>query len=57
MSLDKRFDDIRPYTNDEIPAAMKRLASEPLLDKVFRGCFPDSPYRIGGISYARSKAT
>ena len=43
MSLDKRFDDIRPYTNDEIPAAMKRLASEPLLDKVFSWLFPGQP--------------
>lgn len=43
MSLDKRFDDIRPYTNDEIPAAMERLASESLLDQVFLWLYPGQP--------------
>ena len=43
MSPNNRFDDIRPYTDDEIPAAMQRLASEPILDKVLSWLFPGQP--------------
>jgi len=43
MSPNNRFDDIRPYTDDEILAAMQRLASEPILDKVLSWLFPGQP--------------
>ncbi len=38
---DKRFEDIRPYNDSEIPAAMQRLAANPLLDQVSAWLFPD----------------
>lgn len=40
---DKRFEDIRPYNDSEIPAAMERLAANPLLDQVSAWLFPGKP--------------
>ncbi|HOO43037.1 MAG TPA: acyltransferase [Bacteroidales bacterium] len=40
---DKRFEDIRPYNDSEIPAAMQRLAANPLLDQVSAWLFPERP--------------
>ena len=34
IQLPSRFDDIRPYYDSEIPAAMERIASDPLLEKI-----------------------
>ena len=36
ISLPKEFDDIRPYYDSEIPAAMQRIASSPMLSSVLR---------------------
>ena len=33
IQLPDRFDDIRPYYDSEVPAAMERMASDPLLEK------------------------
>lgn len=43
MSPVSRFDDIRPYNDQEIPAAMQRLAKEPLLDHISSWVFPEKP--------------
>ena len=37
------FDDIRPFTDAEIPAAMQRMADHPLFPKVCGWLFPDRP--------------
>lgn len=36
IQLPDRFDDIRPYYDSEIPAAMDRIASDPSMDKILR---------------------
>ena len=38
------FDDIRPYTDAEIPAAMQRIVSYPEFRVVCGYLFPDKPY-------------
>lgn len=35
------FDDLRPYTDKEIPAAMRRIVSDPLFPAVSRFVFPE----------------
>lgn len=37
-----RFDDIRPYYDSEINAATRRIAQNPLFDKIAPAAFPDS---------------
>ena len=37
------FDDIRPYVDAEIPAAMRRIASHPLFAQICGWLFPDTP--------------
>ena len=37
----KVFDDIRPYIDMEIPAAMERIAANPLLDEIAKYLLPD----------------
>ena len=37
----KEFDDIRPYIDVEIPAAMERIAANPLLDEIAKYLLPD----------------
>jgi len=39
--MSNNFDDIRPYTNDEIPAAMKRIAESEYLNPLAKFVFPD----------------
>ena len=36
-----KFDDIRPYTDDEIPAAMQRIVSDPYFPQVAQYVYPD----------------
>lgn len=36
-----KFDDIRPYYENEVPDAMKRIASDPLFSKLSSFVFPD----------------
>ena len=43
IARDKRFEDIRPYNDSEIPAAMQRLAANPLLDQISAWLFPERP--------------
>lgn len=38
---DPKFDDMRPYRDDEIPAAMQRITSNPLFPVVSSFVFPD----------------
>ena len=38
---DSKFDDIRPYRDDEIPAAMQRIADNPLFPVVSSFAYPD----------------
>ena len=37
------FDDIRPFADAEIPAAMQRMADHPLFPKVCGWLFPERP--------------
>ncbi len=37
------FDDIRPYTKEEIPAAMQRISTDPLFPTLSGFVFPDKP--------------
>lgn len=37
---DKEFDDLRPYRNDEINAAMQRIIANPLIDEISKFLFP-----------------
>ena len=39
--MDKKFDDIRPYYDSEIPAAMMRIASSSALSVLSSFVFPD----------------
>ena len=41
-TADSRFDDIRPYRDDEIPAAMQRIVSDPYFSAVARYVYPDN---------------
>lgn len=36
ITLPHEFDDIRPYYDSEIPAAMERMASDPILTPALR---------------------
>lgn len=38
------FDDIRPYTDVEIPAAMRRITADPQFASICRYVFPDTPF-------------
>lgn len=38
------FDDIRPYLDTEIPAAMRRIVADSLFPKVAEYVFPDKPF-------------
>lgn len=40
------FDDIRPYYDSEIPAAMQRIADSDVLPKVARFAFPDVDFQL-----------
>ena len=41
MERETRFDDIRPYRDDEIPAAMQRIVSDPYFPPVAQYVYPD----------------
>ena len=41
MTDEHKFDDIRPYRDDEIPAAMQRIVSDPLFPQVAQYVYPD----------------
>ena len=41
MTDEHKFDDIRPYRDDEIPAAMQRIVSDPLFPQVAGYVYPD----------------
>ena len=41
-TVDSRFDDIRPYRDDEIPAAMQRIVSDPYFPAVAGYVYPDN---------------
>jgi len=41
MERETRFDDIRPYWDEEIPAAMQRIVSDPYFPPVARYVYPD----------------
>ncbi|MBO4268411.1 MAG: acyltransferase [Bacteroidaceae bacterium] len=41
MERETRFDDIRPYRDEEIPAAMQRIVSDPYFPKVAQFVYPD----------------
>ncbi|HPS24173.1 MAG TPA: 1-acyl-sn-glycerol-3-phosphate acyltransferase [Bacteroidales bacterium] len=43
---DNRFDDIRPYYDSEIPAAMQRIAEYPMLTAVSEWLFPGRPVSV-----------
>ncbi|MBR5956222.1 MAG: acyltransferase [Bacteroidales bacterium] len=38
------FDDIRPYTDVEIPAAVRRITADPQFASICRYVFPDTPF-------------
>ena len=40
-----KFDDIRPYTDDEIPAAMQRIVSDPYFPQVAQYVYPDRTFQ------------
>ena len=39
---DKRFDDIRPYNDEEIPAALERIVKDPIFVPAMKFAFPDA---------------
>ena len=41
MTDEHKFDDIRPYRDDEIPAAMQRIVSDPYFPQVAQYVYPD----------------
>ncbi len=41
MVINQKFDDIRPYYDDEIPAAMKRIAASDTFPLLASYAFPD----------------
>ena len=41
MIRDPQFDDVRPYYDEEIPAAMERIASHPAFPKIAQFVFPE----------------
>ena len=41
-TADSRFDDIRPYRDDEIPAAMQRIVNDPYFPAVAGYVYPDN---------------
>ncbi|MBR4842497.1 MAG: acyltransferase [Bacteroidaceae bacterium] len=43
MKIETRFDDIRPYRDEEIPAAMQRIVSDPYFPQVAKYVYPDRP--------------
>lgn len=43
MIRDPRFDDIRPYYEEEIPAAMQRIAADPSFPLLASYVYPDEP--------------
>lgn len=43
MAIDSQFDDIRPYYDDEIPAAMKRITEDPYFPLLSQYVFPGKP--------------
>lgn len=43
MERETRFDDIRPYWDEEIPAAMQRIVSDPLFPQVAGYVYPGRP--------------
>ena len=44
MRIDPRFDDIRPYTDEEIPAAMERIAADDTFTFLASYIFPDEEH-------------
>lgn len=42
--MTNEFDEIRPYYDSEIPAAMQRMAADPLLHKVAEFLMPNTPF-------------
>ena len=50
------FDDIRPYTDAEIPAAMQRIAAHPQFRAVCAWLFPDMPFEpfAAGVASCRT---
>ena len=43
MHRDPRFDDIRPYYDEEVPAAMQRIAASPYFPQLSAYVFPEMP--------------
>ena len=43
MQRETRFDDIRPYWDEEIPAAMQRIVSDPMFPQVAGYVYPGRP--------------
>ena len=41
--MDQRFDNLRPYYDSEIPAAIKRVAASPYLPAIASYLFPSKP--------------
>lgn len=41
MAIDSQFDDIRPYYDEEIPAAMKRISEDPYFPLLAQYVFPE----------------
>ena len=41
--MDNRFDDLRPYTDEELPAAMERIAADGNFPAIASFIFPDRP--------------
>lgn len=44
--IQDRFENIRPYNDDEVPAAVARVLKSPLFDKIVEYAFPDIPAQI-----------
>ena len=62
MATDNIFDDIRPYNEDEIPAAMQRIAASPFFPVLAAYVYPDEPLdtvrrRIAGYRTVREFQT
>lgn len=43
MAIDSQFDDIRPYYDEEIPAAMKRISEDPYFPLLSKYVYPELP--------------
>lgn len=46
MKIPAEFDEIRPYTSDELPQAIEELISDPAFQMVINYLYPDTPFDL-----------